>query len=84
VIAKVRIAPVERWCETVKREIPQRYRYGYNGEISILTETMGHWDKCDGRRWQLEPKSVNQLREKAGFAPTDEPRFVCEHMLEMD
>ena len=83
-ITRVKIAPMNKWCEGVKADIPTKFRLDYRGEVAIITESMGHWGKCDGRRWRIEQESMNALREQGGFRPINEHRFICEHMLELD
>jgi len=86
-IARVKIAPVERWC--------QFYRDKWNADpflvgrmVEIVTETcrtdcweVGHQVGC---RWW----NISERQAKATFAfhgvPDDGSRALCEHVLEMD
>jgi hypothetical protein len=90
-IAKVRIAPVERWCpvnlEDLEKSPEGRKLVGM--EVEILTETMMRIGDCqkfgvvDGSMtWRLSKRSVEELR---GIVPElDADVRFCEHMLEMD
>lgn len=82
-IAKVKLAPMEHWCEEAKarfsgNESPENLTMG------ILPHTMKQSQWCDGRVWQHDSASVNEAREKVGLEPVENPRWACEHMLEMD
>jgi hypothetical protein len=86
-IARVRIAPVEQWCDGLKtlcgNDDPMISLVGM--PISIHTEslTVSRW--CGGKTWIIEEKSAKQLRAEGGRPKADSyPRFACEHMLEMD
>ena len=87
-IARVRIAPVERWCPAILADC---VKYGfipskYSGmEIAIIPDSMkvGGYIGCDGRAWLIPPEIGNEIRGKDGKW-TREYRWACEHMLEMD
>ena len=87
-IARVRIAPFERWCEsrrTGKHEEARKRSEGFAVEIVTESCTKSRW--CDGKMWQLNEESVDSFRESVGLQPRINnlgPRFMCEHMLEMD
>jgi hypothetical protein len=86
VIARVRIAPVERWCEGL-RESAKDYdvkNLGVGREVEIITETMHRWSYCEGHAWKLTLKSSNELREANGQQKHYSQATACEHMLEMD
>jgi len=91
-IAKVKIAPVERWCKAVRDgmvDYPEA-----NGQanevgmaVAIKTETMRHGSPdCAGREWELTEESLNALIQRTGADSEcwTKPCFICEHMLEMD
>jgi hypothetical protein len=86
-IARVRIAPVEQWCEGflchADRSREKRTLPGL--EIFIRTETMADWDYCAGRAWQVTPEAHSLIRATAGVPPDDDREgWICEHLLEMD
>jgi hypothetical protein len=84
-IAKVRIAPVERWCAE-SQEI-QGYRTDFPGrQVEIRTETMTIHEACGARWWSVTNKCANELRALGGKTPLveDDERGMCETMLEMD
>ena len=92
VIAKVRIAPFERWCEWAKsceKNIPAMKRAA-GLEIRIIAEScqQSPCANCGGKIWQHEDSSVNELRKSTGLDERDhwifETFVACEHMLEMD
>jgi len=87
-IARVRIAPVERWCDE-RRQAAQRYpaATAIVGEsIAIYTSVVRTRQECNGKNWQINNASCNDLRHKMSLPPVppEDIRFVCEHMLEMD
>jgi hypothetical protein len=85
VIAKVRIAPVERWCEKGSHRLinyPEAYVPGTL--VGVHTESMTSWVNCNGRVWLLTLEDSNRIRESCGLGPTDIAGGLCEHMLEMD
>jgi hypothetical protein len=92
-IARVRIAPVERWCEQAnallkKAAIPGTKPVG--GEIiEIETASMRPSTiSCGGNEWRVvavpgnvvgvNPETLKQVN------PLDGEGWICEHMLEMD
>jgi hypothetical protein len=86
-IATVRIAPVERWCE---KAFSQCIKYGFTPtkyvglEIAIIPSSMlGGAFGCNGKAWMVPAEEANRIRsiEQDG---TKMDRWVCEHMLEMD
>lgn len=85
-IAKVKIAPVEQWCEVAAgpnfnkevREVLLR-----KGEVSILTETMQIRGNGHGKFWAIESKCQAEIDEEAG-RPTLSQAYACEHMLDID
>jgi len=54
-------------------------------QVKILTDSCGKSFWCDGKTWQQE--DVDGFRIALGLGPRVwnlGPRFLCEHMLEMD
>ena len=88
-IVKVRIAPVEQWCEPsrtygIKRGAPE-----VGLEVEIETKTMHNAETrsedCNGRFWYLTPESGRRIRALVGWPiQQGEIYTICEHMLEMD
>jgi len=91
VIAKVRIAPIERWCKEVMDTIAEE------PEISGAPNEAGMWveirtdmmrqntmESCGGKEWALTDKSLDELIARTGAMEPVRPTFICEHMLEMD
>jgi hypothetical protein len=90
-IATVRIAPVERWCETAKHEVE---KCGYVAkqagrwigiELNSMSEdiTPPH---CGGLEWTVTEASQRSL-VRSGVLRTlpEEARMrICEHRLEID
>lgn len=81
-IAKVRIAPVERWCAGSLRD----GEASMAGRIvAIDTNSMQvNTDEDTGekfRSWKLVGKDLKWLKEILGDPVVD---ALCEHMLEMD
>jgi hypothetical protein len=93
-IATVRIAPVERWCEEVKRTLSifPALANIVGMPVGILTETMSETNCYQGepaREWELAPESNRALDEATGTFEDDAEHLqcgfrICEHMLEMD
>jgi hypothetical protein len=81
-IARVKIAPVEHWCQMAQESAERTGYLPPDVPIEILTETMHQWERCDGRVWQITQKTVDLLRHD--LPPSTKPKFMCEHMLEMD
>lgn len=89
-IANVKIAPIEKWCEP--------YRIGAakfplaeiiaGHVVEIETSSLGECvlpNPCKGKRWRLVKNSLLELGRLANIPvhPTAET-FICEHMLEVD
>lgn len=88
-IARVRIAPMERWCEET-RQHPNAMKFAHlfrtlpGREVLIDSGTMARWNQpdapwfnpnaCSGRYWDLIP----------GQPFMGDAKVICEHMLEMD
>ena len=85
-ITSVRVAPKRYWCSELLAIVPSTAEALVGMEVSILTETMMPSQICNGRSWQIEDSMVNPFRLRSGLhpRPDDVPRFICEHMLEMD
>ena len=89
-ITKVKISPIERWCEHF-RSGSKKYPLspllvGREVEIDILSLDRCRLPAvCDGHMWMLSKKTVLELRELANLPVSGATEtFVCEHMLEMD
>jgi hypothetical protein len=90
-IAKVRIAPVERWCPVNRqdlRDFPDGKKL-VGMTVEILTESMKRigdfqrFGKSEGyATWRLSERSVAELRNIVPQVKSD--IRLCEHMLEMD
>lgn len=87
-IARVRIAPVERWCEGIKT---MTAGYGpipddYAGKMTeIHPESMGKSDWCEGKSWRIKQEIVRVNRTKyCNGVEAESPGYICEHMLELD
>ena len=84
-IAKVRIAPVEMWCEPAKK----KSRLPPGTLIPIITESCFEYatdrfsEGCGGKAWIVERAWSAQRHRDLGIAP-EGLTGVCEHMLEMD
>lgn len=87
-IATVKIAPVEQWCEHIKQVSRNTLRDLIVGhEVSIDTASMTVAPKepsaCRGKNWLLTPQSQLEIDEIL-FGRSIGPSWFCEHMLEMD
>ena len=84
-IAKVRIAPLEHWCEgaLAGQDIENCKRIvGQLLEIETTSLTGSYW--CQGKAWNATDY-IEKLREQIGSSNIGDPgRLACEHMLEMD
>lgn len=85
-IARVRIAPVERWCRKNKELLEENPQLAERpGQFILIdTGTMDSSEFCDGRVWQVESNHAREARDKLGFTSEYPAYFACEHMLEMD
>ena len=85
-IVKVKIAPVEHWCDWAKSNSTPFERNAIVGKMAeIFTESCSHSLYCDGRLWHQTQVNVNELRKLFNRAPLlSDDRWLCEHMLEMD
>jgi hypothetical protein len=86
-IARVRIAPVERWCEASLERHSDRMHLAFKAvgaPISIQTETCEQSHFCEGRYWRCVPESLEELRDQIGSTTVHMGIRICEHMLEMD
>ena len=82
-IAKVRIAPVERWCQTPNRQYfgLESYRCLVGMEVEIFPSSMiDH--SCGTHGWLLTPDSYQKMRQICPHAASR--GYACEHTLEMD
>jgi hypothetical protein len=86
VITKVRIAPLERWCEAAKQflspKVPRESIAGY--VVAIETESMLPSCDCNGKSWLVEREVALDSRRHFDINTTEERYRVCEHMLELD
>ena len=90
-IAKVRIAPVERWkkCHPGPKTSPSVCKLA-GLEVEIDTESMAirsDYHDAPTRFWRLTKESARKFDETQGYSGRDYENFylrVCEHMLEMD
>ena len=89
-IAKVRIAPFEKWCEPMKQAGSRCSRRLAEGvEISIETSSMRTTQEthlCGGREWLVTqvPPYVSIVDEDGDHPTGNGAAWVCEHMLELD
>lgn len=83
-IAKVRIAPVEQWCQESKLNSGHDLA---GRPVRIITESLFHDDRCNGKAW-LEPYEDSVIRaQEIGdleLLRGTVPYCLCEHMLEMN
>ena len=86
-IAKVRIAPVDRWCTWANPDrIPEAATL-VGMEIEIETSSMfrDYFLHPESRLWLLTEASKRRIFESLpGRATPDSRWLICEHMLEMD
>lgn len=87
-IARVRIAPVEQWCE-VALKIAGKDRKVFlqaGKEVLIIIDDVrtGHVWECGGREWQMEETCALARRAEMGKDLIPSRWWICEHMLEMD
>lgn len=78
-IARVRIAHVDRWCPESE---PGHKEVGL--WVEIIIESMGTSRYCSGRKWLLTEESKRRLYQRTGMPLPSGPVSLCEHMLEMD
>lgn len=86
-IAKVRIAPIEQWCEPCRNGHPPEECLPLVGmEVEIITESMVRDTRCpDGMSWQITEDSKQRGFHALGiFNVPPIPWLLCQHMLEMD
>jgi hypothetical protein len=80
-IARVRIAPVEQWCEGAKRNAVPAVKKRAGQFVSIDTKSM--WMQTENgerfRNWRLVGDDLTWIQLNADGATS-----LCEHMLEMD
>jgi hypothetical protein len=87
-IARVRIAPVDRWCEGAieqakRNSIPYEIVVGM--EVEILTGSMTNEQFCcTGRSWELTDRSSKEMDSMMGLDWIPACAMLCEHILEMD
>lgn len=88
-IARVRIAPMQHWCEyeiDKMSEFPEvNYPASVGFDVRIHTDSMkvSAIHGCTGRTWLVVPSDLDRLFSKTGGKCSPDTRF-CEHMLEMD
>ena len=94
-IARVRIAPIEQWCDGMKRDSAPHPRHVElpGMTVGILTETMVEGDQiantlppipCAGKKWKLDSESQKQIDIIIYGHPLSFPAWWCEHLLELD
>jgi hypothetical protein len=92
-IARVRIAPIEKWCPQNLKDLEDfpAGRKLVGMEVEILTETMQTFGDCivrneggTGKIWLLTAKSREAIRQILYPTPVSDDLMLCEHMLEMD
>jgi hypothetical protein len=88
-IAQVKIAPVELWCQSGKDYVKKHPEWAKIAglPVSIIVESMKVEESsiCSGRCWIVPNEVAQPMFELYGrdfdpFLPTQ----ICEHMLEMD
>lgn len=84
-IARVRIAPVERWCDEARTDCGSNLA---GLQIDILTHSCRSADKaeswkCGGREWLTESTWTKRRCCEIGIRNYAH-MTICEHMLEMD
>lgn len=87
-IATVRIAPVERWCEGALQYVASYSNYAVLAgmQVEILTESMKREEFSNSpckRSWEVSEKSDREICEILDLDYTPGGR-ICEGMLEMD
>ena len=84
-IARVRIAPLEHWCEGVRELKATNYARLPGTPVEIYIHKLDKWAHCDGRVWVITHKSAEKCAEICDYHGelNHKPGF-CEHMLEMD
>lgn len=87
-IAKVRIAPVEQWCESYRNAKPFFPLAGLEIEIfpRSMTERLPAWHTEPCKVWEITSESIRRMCEVIGAEITwkDGQPGLCEHMLELD
>ena len=80
-ITRLRIAPVERWCEETS---PRRDDGEVGLQVEIETTSMRTGRGCSGRSWLMTERSSEMLSRISKTTYSHERIWICEHMLEMD
>lgn len=91
-IAKVKIAPLEKWCEPMKQaaaRMSPTAHLAQGCEVGIETSSMRTAQRilqCGGREWLLVaiPDSIRVFDASNGSYEMERQGWICEHMLEMD
>ncbi len=89
-ITKVRIAPLEKWCEIAKSPkgtTLERASRIVGMEVEIYTESLGPHPKHGDdsvKTWIITEESKRRIFEAAGKRVPAASYKFCEHMLEMD
>jgi len=86
-IAKVRIAPIERWCRISRAE--HDYHCVVGLWVEIFTDSMRKPGReagieCDGRIWKMTDNSDKLWCDTLGVLIPGGDAWICEHMLELD
>lgn len=80
---RVRIAPVERWCEGGKKWTPDAVKDRAGRFVTIDPSSMWWLTDESGtfRNWHLVGEDLDWLRRVSN---DDEVNSLCEHILELD
>ncbi len=87
-IAKVKIAPVSRWCE--RYLAASQMHCIADAEIEILTHSMVlgidkkglHKEPC--RHWAPTQETRERIEGLLGYSVEFKDWMICEHLLELD
>jgi hypothetical protein len=89
-IARVRIAPIEQWCDMLRKASDghpaQHLLPGREVEIDTQSMRSGAFipDTCEGRKWKLSNESQDTIDITIHGHTMRTAAWFCEHMLEMD
>jgi hypothetical protein len=87
VIARVRVAPVERWCGALLVDLQHYPNLAKLPGMTIFIDPRSmqvnrQAHKEDTKWWAVLPESRKVIVEMADFP--SQGVYICEHMLEMD
>jgi hypothetical protein len=88
-ITKVRIAPVEQWCEEAKDVLERNPLLSEIVGLEVEVETGSFEQKqvgrCSGPWWYLTPEDASRMLDLIGRPELKgNPSALCRHCLEMD